>query len=369
MGRPVRAGLTEQSNGIDAFRESGVPSGISWAHAQRGAEALDVGVLRGALEHSAQATLIADGDRRIVFANAAAERLLRCSQSQLLHASLHDGMFELLEGDADCLGRPEPGSQQPQRLNVRLPDGRVLGMSQRTLQDRWGRTSHVCLELEADREALRAGSSLDLIGRLAGELAHDINNQLSAALNYVFVLQRRLGRATELTPHLAGLQSATWQAAMLADGLKLIARRRSTEPESLQLEAVVTQLTPLLRHLAHGARVELRCDHAVPRVRAPLAYAEQLVITLALTALGRGEADRNLLIRIGSAGASGVRLSCEPTAGGPSLACAARMARSMSAPRGPRHGALRRAVKLCRARLGHDGRRVFADFSDLPTAS
>lgn len=362
MGRPVRAGVSEHASGLEAFRES--PLRWPHPHPHRVLPPLDAGLWRGALEASSHATLIADAEGRIRFVNQAAARLLRRAPDELSDRLLRECLIAL-----DDRGQDQPGNWPhvtlpPHCFEVRLADGRVASATQRPLSDRWDRTTHVCIELE-ERVESRAGATLELIGRLAGELAHDINNQLSAALNYVFVLQRRLGAAPELAPHLSGLHDATWQAAMLADGLKLVARKRVPERAALQLEQVVNQVAPLLRHLVRGARVEVRGEPELPEIHAPLAYAEQLIITLALTALRRGAGDRGLIVRVagvrGPDAVTRVRLSYELVhAQGP--ACDPQLARAAASLRSTHHGALRRAIRLCGARLGHDARRVWVDF-------
>jgi hypothetical protein len=218
----------------------------------------------------------------------------------------------------------------------------------------------VCIGLEpAQRPS--AVSAIDVLGRLTGELVHDINNQLSAALNYVFILQRRVGREEPWASHLDGLQAAAWRAAALAGGLRLVGRKRSAEPQCLRLGETIEALEPLLQHVATGVQLELRLAQGLPEVHAPLAYLEQVVMMVALYALGRAP--------IGST----LRLQTELASRDPSSEPIARLvfelitdfATASSPPRAAMaqaNGVLRRALKRCGARLGHDDRRVWVEF-------
>lgn len=357
LGRPIRSNFAEPATGLDTLRE------LRWPRAQHETDAPE---LRAMFETSPHPTLVADSEGRIRLANPAAARLLHIPVEELQGTYLHDCMTKAREEDAVRLGCMSKHGQLEQ-LEVRLADGRVLSASQRTLKNGWELPAHVCVELEERREP-RATQTLDLLGRLAGELAHDINNQLSAALNYIFVLQRRLGRSEELLPHLTGLHGATWHAAMLADGLRLMARKRSATVEELDLHAVVAQVAPMLRHLAPDSRIDVRIDAGLPRVRAPLAYVEQLLVALTQSALRRAATERDLVVRAVALrqgdGPMKVRLSCEllsqPASGG-----AVTWSCSPAALRKSHHGALRRAIKRCGVHMGHDARRIWVDFSEL----
>jgi signal transduction histidine kinase len=313
------------------------------------------GASRSALETSPHAILIIDSAGRICFANAAAVRLVGMPLEEILRCDPHD---VLITSDRAALGRL---GCPPHQLDVQLPDGRRATAHVRTLSDRFECPTHLCIEFAVQISG-GVDSTLEAVGRLAGELAHDINNQLSAALNYVFVLQRRLGKTDGVANHLDELHGAAWHAATLADSLKLMARRRSAEAESLDLHEIVSTLAPLLRHLISDAAIEFELDSAVHHLHAPRAYVEQMVVMLALSAMRRGTPGSALTVRTSGVaphtdGAIDMRLSFElhdPYG----LSRSVRLARA--AARSP-HGGLRRAIKHCRARLGHDATRIWVD--------
>jgi nitrogen-specific signal transduction histidine kinase len=310
---------------------------------------------RSALETSPHPILIADSEHRLCFANVAAVLLLGTPLEQILRRDPSDF---LVTSDHTALRRV---GCAPRQLAVQLPDGRPATAHVRTLRDRFERPTHLCIELEAQTGG-STHTTLDAVGRLAGELAHDINNQLSAALNYVFVLQRRLAKVDGLANHLEELHGAAWHAATLADSLKLMARRRSAEAESIDLHEIVNTLAPLLRHLLDDTVIEFRLDCPLPDLHAPRAYAEQLVVMLALSAVRRGGPGSRLTVQTSAIaphtdGTIDVRLSFELH----DPYDVSRRARLAGAGTRSPHGGLRRAIKHCRARLGHDSTRIWVD--------
>lgn len=321
---------------------------------------LEASQLRAALGGSPQPLLIVDGFDHICFANEAAARLLSTDIERLHHTdvqhhfSAKDGEGGLADG---ALRRVEQG---PRIIELTLRDGRLLRATLTPLCDRFGQVTHVCIGLDpAQRPS--AETAIDVLGRLTGELVHDINNQLSAALNYVFILQRRVGREEPWASHLDGLQAAAWRAAALAGGLRLVGRKRSAEPQRLRLGETVEALEPVLQHVATGVQIELRLAPDLPDVHAPLAYLEQAIMMVTLYALGRAPIGSTLRLETqvvrGEPGAEPTaRLVCELITDVAITPSAPRPAMSQA------NGVLRRALKRCRARLGHDQRRVWMEF-------
>jgi hypothetical protein len=127
----------------------------------------------------------------------------------------------------------------------------------------------------------------------------------------------------------------------------------------MQPTATLRALEPLLRHLARDVRVQMRLGRDVPEVCAQRAYFEQVVITLAMMLLARAPTDSVLRITVQPAAAgsaASVRILMELVADGE------RTNTRRSANGHRTHSGLRRALKRCGARLGHDARRVWVDF-------
>jgi hypothetical protein len=325
------------------------------------ARELDRGVLSDALRAAPNALLIVDSFDRICFASEAAARMLGCSGEALRQTFLNDHVTAC-DSDAQlgtsAVARTALGATE---LAVTLGDGRAAQLKMTGLRDHWGDVAHACVVLEA--QAMPAPSTeaaFDSLGRLAGELAHDVNNQLAAALNYVFILRRRLAAIEPIASHLEELQAAVWRASGLASTLRVVGRKRNADPEALLLEDVVHGLQPLLRHIARDVRVEAVHAADAYALNAPRAYVEQAIVIVALVLLARAPTDSVLRVstiraqRPGRAPSARLVLELvgdrEPAP-----------ARSNSNGHSTHHG-LRRALKRCGARMGHDARSVWIEF-------
>jgi hypothetical protein len=231
------------------------------------------------------------------------------------------------------------------------------------LHDRRSTPTHVSLTLEAARIKRSPESALEALGRLAAELGHEINNQLAAALNYGSIVQRRIGANTPEGEHLGELQQALWRASAWASSLRVVGRQRSATAERLQLDQVLLELEPLLRHIAGEVALHLDLDAARSVVHVPRAHLEQLIVGMTVHALGRAGAPVSLTMRTRVEGGGTrpgiVRLTCDlhdrqETAAAPAQRAGARA-----------RGILHRAVKRSGARLRHDTRSIWVDFSSV----
>jgi C4-dicarboxylate-specific signal transduction histidine kinase len=250
----------------------------------------------------------------------------------------------------------------PPVIDVSLADGRRARATLSALVDGRGQPTHACIVLDPARKPADAG--IEAVGRLVAEVAHDINNQLSAALNYVFILRRRLRADAELAPHFEELQSSAWRAAALTSGLKMLGPRRGNDVEPLNLAEVLELLAPLLKHLAAGSQIEMRLNHDVPAVLLPRAHLEQLLVMLTQSAVGRVRTHGKIVIRTearrrgfahGSAKVARVIWDLRPVQEVPGLLFGRQGGRAAAS--------LRRSFKRCEGQPGHDTRRIWVDFA------
>jgi nitrogen-specific signal transduction histidine kinase len=317
---------------------------------------LDRAQLAGALDCSVQPLLIVDGFGRICVANAAAVQLLGVEIEHLHHTYVQN-YLAALDSELSVL---EQALEGPPTIDVSLPDGQHARATLSPLLDGRGQPTHACIALEAKRTPGETG--IEAVGRLVAEVAHDINNQLSAALNYVFILRRRLRGDAELAPHFEELQATAWRAATLTSGLKLLGPRRSSDLELLNVAEVLDLLGPLLKHMATGARIELRPSHDVPTVQLSRAHLEQLLVMLTLSAAARARTHGKIVIKTearrrsfaqGNARIARVIWELHPVQEVPGLVFGRYGARSPSL--------LRRAFRQCQGSPGHDARRIWVD--------
>lgn len=94
-------------------------------------------------------------------------------------------------------------------------------------------------QAEAERTHLEAqlaqSQKLESLGRLAGGVAHDINNTLTAILAHAELLKFRLGSDHTLQPHLAGIDQAVDRSRGIVQQLLAFSRKQLVAPVVLEM--------------------------------------------------------------------------------------------------------------------------------------
>lgn len=148
------------------------------------------------------------------------------------------------------------------------------------------RREHRVKEEQRSLQAQLAGAQkMDALGRLAGGVAHDFNNMLTAILGYATLILEEAKPGTTVHEHAQQVQRASERAAELTRQLLAFGRRQVLQAESLDLGALVAELLPLLRRLI-GERVSVVPDvePGLWQVAADPIQLEQAVINLAINA-------------------------------------------------------------------------------------
>lgn len=139
----------------------------------------------------------------------------------------------------------------------------------------------VCITVVSTPEATAQHSLLELGSRLLGEIAHDLNNELSVLLNYSFVLARQMGG--DASHLLTELQNAAWRASGVSQGLVKVGRYFDRRDSPLSVCAVVEPIAPLLRALLSGRRtLELELERTERTCIVPRSRIEQLLMRCVL---------------------------------------------------------------------------------------
>ncbi len=97
---------------------------------------------------------------------------------------------------------------------------------------------------------------LESLGQLAGGVAHDFNNLLGVILNFALFVKEKVGAAADgpegerwqpVLKDVQRIERAAESAARLTHQLLAFARREVVQPRSLDINAVIRELEPLLR--------------------------------------------------------------------------------------------------------------------------
>jgi PAS domain S-box-containing protein len=182
----------------------------------------------------------------------------------------------------------------------RRPDGalRQVEFSLTPVLDEDGRTEVLIAEgrdvTEQRREAeerrrleqrLQTGERFEALGRLAGGVAHDINNVLTVVQGNAELLQELLPEDGGTSPLISEIQTAAESATGLARQLLMFARRQVVSPRVLHLDAELARLEPLLaRALGEDISLHVVHEHGSLRVALDPTQLEQIVMNLCVNA-------------------------------------------------------------------------------------
>ena len=135
-----------------------------------------------------------------------------------------------------------------------------------------------------ERQLLQA-QKMEAVGRLAGGVAHDFNNVLTAILGYTGLLLDGLPTLSPLRPDLEEIRRAAERGAGLTHQLLAFSRKQVLETRVLDLNELVADMDRLLqRLLGEDIAVVTNLDRALGAVRADPAQLEQVVVNLAVNA-------------------------------------------------------------------------------------
>jgi PAS domain S-box-containing protein len=129
-------------------------------------------------------------------------------------------------------------------VGVRDDNGQVIA-TEGILRDV---TSQVLADQDRDRldRELRQADRLDSLGRLAGGIAHDFNNLLAVIMAYAGEVTQSLAADHPCRPDMDKIAQAAERAATLTRQLLIFSRLEPSQPETLSLNGIVTDIKQLL---------------------------------------------------------------------------------------------------------------------------
>lgn len=135
------------------------------------------------------------------------------------------------------------------------------------------------------QEQFLQAQKMEAVGRLAGGVAHDFNNMLTAIRGYSELLQRNLAPEHPLRRYADGILDAADRATLTTQQLLAFSRRQVVQPQPLNLNNAVLQIGKLLRRLI-GEDVALRMSLApdLGIVKADPGQIGQILLNLAVNA-------------------------------------------------------------------------------------
>ena len=139
-------------------------------------------------------------------------------------------------------------------------------------------------EAKLKRQVAQA-TKMQVVGQLAGGVAHDFNNILTAIIGHCDLMLMRHTPGDSDYDDIQQIKSNSNRAAGLTRQLLAFSRQQTLRPQVLQLPDVVSEVSHLLKRLL-GETVELVVKHgrSLGPVRADPGQLEQVIVNLAVNA-------------------------------------------------------------------------------------
>ena len=250
-------------------------------------------------EKNPQALLVWDVETRgILAANAAALALYGYQRDRLMALSINDlrPPEELPQLDA-ALDGAEADTGRQMRAVHRRADGTTLEVevvsNPLEFEGRAARLVLVVdvservrseLALRETEEQLRQAQKMEAIGKLAGGVAHDFNNILTAIQGHARLLLTQMEDSGALAD-VVEIDRAAERAASLTRQLLAFGRRQVLQPRVLDLNETVGDLDRMLRRIiGEHVLMETSLDPDLPHVRVDPGQMEQVLVNLMVNA-------------------------------------------------------------------------------------
>ncbi len=139
--------------------------------------------------------------------------------------------------------------------------------------------------LRAGEDQVRQAQKMEAIGQLAGGVAHEFNNLLTAILGYTELLIATAQDHPEMVADLQEIKNAGERAGNLTRQLLTFSRRQAVHPAFLDLNEVLLELEKTIRQVI-GEGVQLETVKALPlaQIKADPKQIEQILVNLAANA-------------------------------------------------------------------------------------
>jgi PAS domain S-box-containing protein len=250
---------------------------------------------RSLIENASDLITVVDAQGVVRFQSPSSERILGFSADDLTGRNAFDLMHPDDVGRAtDALreARTDGATRAAVEFRFRHRDGgwRTLQSVARVLASQAGErlivvNSRDITESRKVEDQLRQAQKMEAIGQLAGGVAHDFNNILTATLMHLGLLRQSAQLTMGMKEALIEVEGETMRAANLTRQLLLFSRRQVARFEPLDMNLLITELLKMLRRLlGENVKVEFHRSSAAVWVEADTGMLEQVVMNLCINA-------------------------------------------------------------------------------------
>ena len=232
-----------------------------------------------------------DRDGRLLFLNDSFARAANVAQGQM---PAYPGDLVVAEDQtalAAAVRRYAVGPQMTGDIAVRLKNRPEEPVAFSLAGVRGLGEAAVILTLKDDSEEGRLkrqvaqATKMQAVGQLAGGVAHDFNNILTAIIGYCDLMLMRHTPGDSDYEDIQQIRSNSNRAASLTRQLLAFSRQQTLRPQVVQLPDIVADVSSLLKRLI-GEKVKLEVVHGrhLGAVRADPGQLEQVIVNLAVNA-------------------------------------------------------------------------------------
>jgi PAS domain S-box-containing protein len=257
--------------------------------------------LRAVLENMVEGVITFDNDGNVTYRNQAARAI--DGEEGLLSRSEWSSSWLFYHADGSTLMREEELPLSRVYRGERVQGVEMMIVSRKRAH---ARRLLVCGEALTDGAGARSGAvvtllditerraleeqfaqaqKMEAVGRLAGGVAHDFNNVLTAILGYSDQLLDELTAFNVSQESVAEIRRACERAGALTRQLLTFSRKQVVAPRILDLNDVVGNIEKMLRcTIGDDIRLSLRLQPGLGAVRADPVQMEQVLLNLAVNA-------------------------------------------------------------------------------------
>jgi two-component system, cell cycle sensor histidine kinase and response regulator CckA len=140
-------------------------------------------------------------------------------------------------------------------------------------------------ERKRAEERLRHSERIEVVGQLAGGMAHEANNQMTVILGATDFILRYPGLAESVRQDVEYIRAAAERTTSITRQLLAFSRRQILSPRVVDLNQVVTNLESMLRRtLVEHQGLTLQLSPAIAPIRADPVQLDQILLNLTINA-------------------------------------------------------------------------------------
>lgn len=185
----------------------------------------------------------------------------------------------------------EKGIVNNEEVNFRIKPGVILSVlwSAETI-DIKGEICIIAVILDiTERKMLESqllqSQKMEAVGQLAGGVAHDFNNILTAIISYGYLLKKRLKEGDPLNENIDKILVLANRASNITQGLLTFSRKRYLELSPVKLNDIIISSEKLLsKFIGEDIVIRTKLTHKEPVITADRTQIEQVIVNLATNA-------------------------------------------------------------------------------------